>query len=116
MSFGAAKTISQRMGIVRKYDVLILDLSDVPLLGVTASLAIENMIKDARRNNHQVFLVGAEGKVKKRLHNMKLLDLLSPDNCCNERLFALQKAIAYIKSNNTDLSDKKKADRGSTFR
>ena len=116
MSFGAAKTISQRMGIVRKYDVLILDLSDVPLLGVTASLAIENMIKDARRNNHQVFLVGAEGKVKKRLHNMKLLDLLSLDNCCDERLFALQKAIAYIESNDTDAIDKNKADRNSTFR
>ena len=29
MSFGAAKTISQRMGIVRKYEVLILDLSDM---------------------------------------------------------------------------------------
>ena len=116
MSFGAAKTISQRMGIVRKYDVLILDLSDVPLLGVTASLAIENMIKDARRNNHQVFLVGAEGKVKKRLHNMKLFDLLSPDNCCNERLFALQKAIAYIESNDPDAIDKKKADRGSSLK
>ena len=98
MSFGAAKTISQRMGIVSKYEVLILDLTDVPLLGVTASLAIENTIKDARRSNHQVFLVGAEGKVKERLQKMKLLKLLSPDNCFDERLFALQKAIAHIES------------------
>ena len=101
MSFGAAKTISQRMGIIRKYEVLILDLSDVPLLGVTASLAIENMIKDARANNRQMFLVGAKGKVKRRLQNMKLLRLLSPDHCFDERLFAIQEAIAYIRSTET---------------
>ena len=98
MSFGAAKTISQRMGMVGKYDVLILDLSDVPLLGVTASLAIENMVKDARQSGHQVFLVGAEGKVKERLQKMKILDLLPPGNCFTERLFALQKAIVCIES------------------
>ena len=96
MSFGAAKTISQRMGIISKYEVLILDLSDVPLLGVTASLAIENMIKDARAKNHQVFLVGAKGKVKRRLQNMKLLRLLSPEHCFDERLFAVREAIAQI--------------------
>lgn len=98
MSFGAAKTISQRMGIVRKYEVLILDLTDVPLLGVTASLAIENMIKDAYAKDHQVFLVGAKGKVKRRLQNMKLLRLLAPNHCFDERLFAIQEAIAYIES------------------
>ncbi|WP_036486387.1 SulP family inorganic anion transporter [Myxosarcina sp. GI1] len=98
MSFGAAKTISQRMGIVSKYEVLILDLSDVPLLGVTASLAIENMIKDAYEKKHQVFLVGAKGKVKDRLQKLQLLKLLTPSHCFNERLFALQEAIAGIES------------------
>ncbi|MEM6611035.1 MAG: SulP family inorganic anion transporter [Cyanobacteria bacterium P01_C01_bin.72] len=78
MSFGAAKTISQQMGIIRKYEVLILDLSDVPMIGVTASLAIENIVKDAYCNNHQVFIVGAEGKVKQRLQKMKLLNLVPP--------------------------------------
>ena len=96
MSFGAAKTISQRMGIVRKYEVLILDLSDVPMIGVTASLAIENIVKDACANRHQVFIVGAQGRVKERLSKMKLLNLLPPENCFNERIFALQKAIAYV--------------------
>ena len=98
MSFGAAKTISQRMGIVNKYDVLILDLSDVPLLGVTASLAIENMVKDAFAKKHQVYLVGAIGRVQKRLQKMKLLRFLPPDNRFSERLPALQKAIAHINS------------------
>ena len=108
MSFGAAKTISQRMGIVRRYEVLILDLSDVPLLGVTASLAIENMVKDAYQKNHQVFLVGATGKVKKRLQNMKLLRLLPPERCFEERLFAIQEAIAYMELSDIKAKEKNK--------
>ncbi len=107
MSFGAAKTISQRMGIVRQYDALILDLSDVPLLGVTASLAIENMVKDACENNRQVFIVGAKGKVQKRLQKMNILRLLSPQNPFNDRLSALQEAIAYIEKPDIKLKNKK---------
>lgn len=107
MSFGAAKTISQRMGIVRQYDALILDLSDVPLLGVTASLAIENMVKDACNNNSQVFLVGATGKVQERLQKMKILKLLSPQHNFSDRLSALQEAIAYIEAPDLKLQNKK---------
>ena len=103
MSFGAAKTISQRMGIVSKYDVLILDLSDVPLMGVTASLAIENMVKDACEKKRQVFLVGATGKVQERLQKMKLLRLLPPHNRFTDRLPALQQAIAYIESSKLEV-------------
>ncbi|MBE9044762.1 SulP family inorganic anion transporter [Pleurocapsales cyanobacterium LEGE 10410] len=111
MSFGAAKTISQRMGIVHKYEVLILDLSDVPLLGVTASLAIENMVKDACQNNRQVFLVGAKGKVRQRLKNLKLLSLLPPEHCFDERLFALQKAVAHIESTQIRVQNKNREER-----
>ena len=106
MSFGAAKTISQRMGMVSNYDVLILDLSDVPLIGVTASLAIENMIKDACEKQRQVFLVGATGRVKERLQKMKLLKLLPPHNRFSDRLPALEEAISYIESSNLKSKDK----------
>ncbi|WP_019509067.1 SulP family inorganic anion transporter [Pleurocapsa sp. PCC 7319] len=108
MSFGAAKTISQRMGIVSKFEVLILDLSDVPLIGVTASLAIENMIKDACDRDRKVFLVGATGRVKERLQKMKLLKLLPPENRYSERIFALQEAGTYIESVNMKMQDNKK--------
>ena len=96
MSFGAAKTISQRMGILSKCDVLILDLSDVPLLGVTASLAIENMIKDAVGKKREVFLVGVTGKVEERLSRMKLLRRIPPNHRFDHRLPALKEAIGLI--------------------
>lgn len=92
MSFGAAKTISQRMGIVRNYDILILDLSEVPLIGVTASLALENMVKEAYDKKRQIFLVGAKGQVQQRLHDLKLLKLLLPEYRFSCRLDALKEA------------------------
>ena len=98
MSFGAAKTISQRMGLVNNCEGIILDLADVPMIGVTASLAIENTIKDARRQNRQIYLVGAKGQVRERLAKMKLLQLVPPENHFQERIFALEKAIAHIES------------------
>jgi sulfate permease, SulP family len=40
MSFGVSKAIALEHAAMKEVDVLIVDLSDVPLLGVTASLAI----------------------------------------------------------------------------
>lgn len=105
MSFGAAKTISQRMSIVENYDVLILDFGDVPMLGVTTSLAIENMVKDACEKNRQVFLVGASGKVKARLRRLKVLNLLPPKNRVASRLYALKMAMALIQGQVVENND-----------
>ena len=107
MSFGAAKTISQRMGIVSKCDVLILDLTDVPLIGVTASLAIENMVKDSYEQNRQVILVSNTERVQKRLKKLKLFRFLSHEHNFIDRLSALQKAFTYIKPSNLEIQDQK---------
>ena len=96
MSFGATKAISQQLAIVDNYDFLILDLSDVPLLDVTAGLAIESMVKDAREKRREVFIVGASGKVKARLRRLKVLDILPLSNQVNSRLEALQRVIVPL--------------------
>ena len=67
LSFGAAKGISERMMLVRNYKILILDITDVPRLGVTATLAIEDMIQEAKNNSRIAFVAGANKKVKERL-------------------------------------------------
>lgn len=92
MSFGAAKAISQQISLVRAYDVLILDLSEVPRLGVTASLAVENMVKEAQNNYHDVYIVGVHGKVKERLHRLQVFDHIPPNHLVMTRLEALQQA------------------------
>ncbi len=67
LSFGAAKGITERMMLVRNYKVLILDITDVPRLGVTATLAIEDMVQEAKLNSRKAFVAGASGRVKDRL-------------------------------------------------
>ena len=67
LSFGAAKGISDRMMLVRNYKILILDITDVPRLGVTATLAIEDMMQEAINNSRKAFVAGANEKVKERL-------------------------------------------------
>lgn len=97
MSFGAAKTISQRMPMVNNFEVLILDLGEVPLLGVTASLAIENMVREAIARHRTVFIVGAEGKVQKRLADLEVLNRLPPENILATRLEALRLAKQHLR-------------------
>jgi SulP family sulfate permease len=96
MSFGAAKAISQQLSLVRAYDVLILDVGEVPQLGVTASLAIENMVKEANRNSHDVYVVGAKGEVRDRLHRLQVFDRVPPEHIVMNRLDALQQASETI--------------------
>ncbi|MGD1914250.1 MAG: SulP family inorganic anion transporter [Rivularia sp. (in: cyanobacteria)] len=96
MSFGAAKAISQQMSIVEDYDVLILELNQVPYLGVTATLAIENMVKEAYERRRTVYLVGASGIVEDRLRRLKILRRVLEQNPVNTRLEALEKGIALI--------------------
>jgi len=67
LSFGAAKGITERMMLIRNYKVLILDITDVPRLGVTATLAIEDMVQEAINNSRKAYVAGATGRVKDRL-------------------------------------------------
>ena len=90
LSFGAAKGISERMMLVKQYKVLLLDITDVPHLGVTASLAIERMVKEAKRQQRTVLVAGASGKVKKRLAQFGIEHLI------DERLQALNEAAHWI--------------------
>ena len=67
LSFGAAKGITDRMALVQNYKVLILDITEVPRLGVTATLALEDMMLEAKNNSKKAFIAGANIKVKERL-------------------------------------------------
>jgi SulP family sulfate permease len=97
MIFGVAKAIAREHAAMEHVDVLILDLSNVRMLGVTASLAIENVILDALEKNRQIYIVGADGQAKRRLQSLKLLRRLPADHLKANRLEALQDAIAWIR-------------------
>jgi len=98
MIFGVSKAIAREHTAMKEADVLIVDLSDVPLLGVTASLAIENAIKDAIDKGLQVFIVGATSKIQHRLERLGILAQLPPDHVLMDRTIALQQAVTFVKT------------------
>ncbi len=96
MIFGVSKAIARQHNAIDRYEVLILDLSDVPLLGVTSSLAIENAIKDAVDNDRDVYIVGAAGSIKRRLEDFGILNMLPSEHLLMERRAALQRAVSAL--------------------
>tara|TARA_B100000965_G_C19578262_1_gene752308 strand:+ start:209 stop:1867 length:1659 start_codon:yes stop_codon:yes gene_type:complete len=91
LSFGAAKGISERMVLVRNYKILILDITDVPRVGVTATLAIEDMMQEARKNSRKAYVAGANEKVKERLSKFGVEGIIT------SRKEALETALKELK-------------------
>ncbi|NER31966.1 MAG: SulP family inorganic anion transporter, partial [Symploca sp. SIO1C4] len=103
MIFGVAKAISREHTAMEDHDVLIVDLSDVPKLGVTSSLALENAIKEACEKGRQVFIVGATGSIKRRLERFGILALIPTKNLLVDRTEALRQAVTLVKGENVKL-------------
>ena len=96
MIFGLSKAISREHNAMKDADALVMDLTAVPMLGVTASLAIENAIRDACDKGLQVYIVGASEKIQQRLQKLGLLDLIAPEHVMSDRTAALRQAVAVV--------------------
>lgn len=96
MIFGLSKAISREHNAMKDADALVMDLTAVPMLGVTASLAIENAIRDASDKGLQVYIVGASEKIQQRLQKLGLLDLIAPEHVMSDRTAALRQAVAVV--------------------
>jgi SulP family sulfate permease len=96
MIFGVSKAIAREHNAISCCDVLVMDLSDVPHMGVTASLEVENAIRDAVDKGRQVFIVGAAGSVLRRLERLGILQLIPDDHLLSRRFDALKQAVDFV--------------------
>ncbi|MGD1859515.1 MAG: SulP family inorganic anion transporter [Leptolyngbyaceae cyanobacterium] len=96
MIFGVAKAIAREHNAMKDHDVLVLDLHDVPILGVTASLSLENMIQDASDNDRPVFIAGASEQALKRLEKLGVRRFVPEDHIVDTRPMALQRALSLL--------------------
>ena len=92
LSFGAAKGISARIGKIRTCKCLILDLTNVPRIGITATLAIERMIDEAQNLGRQTIVAGAKPALQRRLRDFGFTNLQ------NTRIAALEAAVTSCNS------------------
>jgi SulP family sulfate permease len=99
MIFSVSKAISRQHTSVADYDVMILDLTDVPMIDVTVGLALENAIKDALDAKCEVLLLCPNEQTHQQLDKLNVLDLVSNDNTFAFRYEALQAALDYLEKN-----------------
>mgnify|MGYP001799762544 FL=1 len=96
MIFGVAKAIAREHNAIGDCDAIVFDISDVPHLGVTASLALENAIQEAVEKDRQVFIVGAAGQTKRRLEKLGIFNHIPAENLYVSRAEALGRAVSGL--------------------
>ncbi|ELA9886373.1 SulP family inorganic anion transporter [Vibrio parahaemolyticus] len=98
MIFSVSKAISRQHTSISDYDVMILDLTDVPMLDVTVGLALENAIKDALDAHCEVYLLFPNQRTREQLEKFHVIDLVPDNNMYQFRYEALNAAVAHVES------------------
>jgi SulP family sulfate permease len=101
LSFGAAKGMVRRLAAFREYDILVLDLSNVPLVDYTSARALDDMINDARMANREVLMVGARATVEDFLRRQGVLRGIKKGYLFKKRADALRKAGRLLEQEST---------------
>jgi sulfate permease, SulP family len=97
MSFGAASDMARRLDDFNLYQVLVLDLSDVPFIDSSASFAIEGIIARSRESGRHVILAGLNGPVARVLAQLGVMRKLGPGGRFHSRARALEHGLALVK-------------------
>lgn len=98
MIFSVSKAISRQHSSISDYDVMILDLTDVPMIDVTVGLALENAIKDALDANCAVYLLCPNERTREQLEKFHVIALVPNDNMYQFRYEALNAAVAHVEA------------------
>ena len=97
LSFGAAKGMVRRLAHFKEYDSLVLDLSGVPAVDFTSSMALTDMITDTlAESDRYVFFVGLRPNVQAFLEKQGALDKVDSSHIYSERHTALCHAARVI--------------------
>lgn len=94
LSFGAGKVLIQKLNVVGAFQTLILDLSEVPLLGVTAALAMETLCLDSQQQGRTVLIVASADQPLSRLERMGI-PRIKGVSILPSRHQALQQALVH---------------------
>ncbi|MFH4370865.1 SulP family inorganic anion transporter [Vibrio alginolyticus] len=98
MIFSVSKAISRQHSSISDYDVMILDLTDVPMIDVTVGLALENAIKDALDANCAVYLLCPNERTREQLEKFHVIDLVPDENMYQFRYEAFNAAVAHVEA------------------
>jgi SulP family sulfate permease len=89
LSFGASRYLTQLLTDSDAYSTIVLDLSAVSHLGVTASLALDALCRDASQQGRKVLIAVPEARHRERLARLQI-DAEPGVLFCSSRLMALE--------------------------
>jgi SulP family sulfate permease len=93
MNFGTSRVISRKNSEVEGIETLIVDVTDVVYLGVSAALAIEEAVLDMINAGRSVYIVAAPGQPRQRLEDVGILQRIPRQNVVEKRLAALKYSV-----------------------
>lgn len=96
LSFGAANGVVRRAATLDPHEVMILDLSDVPSIDLSAAMALENIIRGSRSRNEEVILVGLNRRVVRLFSQMKIIELVKETHRVEDRTLSLELAARIL--------------------
>lgn len=96
VSFGAAKGMMKKLSAFNDYDVLILDMTEVPVIDFTACRTLDSMIEDAIAMGREVMMVGVRSKLGNILKKQKVMDRVHSDYRFVKLVGALREAQKFI--------------------
>ncbi len=96
MSFGAAKWMVRMIADFDKYDVLILDLSDVPHIDFTSCKALVDILHNAWSINSETFLVDCKKPVYRTLRKQGVVGKFQKYQLKRQRINALRDGLKII--------------------
>jgi SulP family sulfate permease len=94
MSFGAAQGMARRVTAQGGCKVLVIDLTDVPFVDASASLAIEDIVHRARDQGVHALLAGVHPNVEKILTRIGVMKTIPAEARAGSRIEALRRAAA----------------------
>ncbi|QGU31879.1 SulP family inorganic anion transporter [Thermochromatium tepidum] len=94
--FGLAKAIARQHAILEDHEVLVMDFTAVPLLGVSSSLALEKMILEDLAAGRQVVIAVKDGEVRQRLDRLGIMARLPADQVVATTEAALARAETLL--------------------
>ncbi len=93
MIFGTSRAISRKNSQVEGRNVMVVDMTDVNHLGVSAALSLEEAILDMVNAGRSVYIAATEGQPIGRLRKLGLLAKIPEENILPRRTEAIRAAI-----------------------
>ena len=97
LSFTAAKALIRCHSSVSDYQIMILDLTEVPVIDFTITRALDDIILNTYETNREVLLLGARERVRDTLEKQQVLAHFKDSQIFIKRLAALEYAQNKVK-------------------